>query len=695
MLVATLAVGLVLLSAATLVDRELVSSAGLLAGGICATAAAVYRGNRSSGRRRRAWRLMSLGIAFGIAGNVWYSYIQPLGPWQMESLPGDLALLAGLMAGVAGVLSFPSTARRRTETLRMILDGVVVGGSVLYMAIIFIFGNILATTDEEPVRQAVALALPVFDVIIATVAILLIPRVGRADRPSLGLISGGLVLYALGDLIFAAQSARGVYAFGSPLELIWIAGYGLIALAALRPAAPREPESELRTESSAVTITMVMFALFVAAAIVARVTATNAPPTPYGFPVWVAVLLAVGARQVLLILDNEKLRQDLERRVEQRTRDLTAVTDQRELLLRSVADGIYGVDEAGRVTFVNPAAEQLLGRQASELIGVVAHEAFHAPRSDGVPYPIDGCYVTQAIRQGLATVGEEDSYLGSGGRAIPVEVTASPLTEDDGIQGAVVTFRDITDRREVDRLKDEFMSIVSHELRTPLTAIRGSLGLLVGGALGEMPPRATSMLAVAVEGSDRLGRLINDILDIERIDAGTGMNLTESRVSDLIEEAVAQMGVVADDAGVRLRTGRAEGCVRVDPDRVLQTLVNLIGNAVKFAPPGTDVEVEALADGAFVQFRVSDKGRGIPPDRIETIFARFEQVDSTDARTRGGTGLGLAICRSIVERLGGRIWVTSVVGEGSDFYFTLPRVSASPEDGAGVTETRESARATG
>jgi signal transduction histidine kinase len=226
----------------------------------------------------------------------------------------------------------------------------------------------------------------------------------------------------------------------------------------------------------------------------------------------------------------------------------------------------------------------------------------------------------------------------------------------------------------VDRLKTEFVSMVSHELRTPLTSIRGSLGLLAGGALGTLPTGALRMVSLALDSCARLTRLVNDILDIERIESGTmPMVMGHHEASVLIEEAAAQLQVLAVQAGVTLQVTGAQGMVHADADRVVQTLINLMNNAIKFSPPGSSVDVSSMAHGAFVEFRIGDHGRGIPEDKLDRIFSRFEQVDSSDARDKGGSGLGLAISRSVVDRLGGRIWAESVEGAGATFRFTLPR----------------------
>jgi signal transduction histidine kinase len=250
-----------------------------------------------------------------------------------------------------------------------------------------------------------------------------------------------------------------------------------------------------------------------------------------------------------------------------------------------------------------------------------------------------------------------------------------------GPGGLPVTMRgtgqDITERHEVERAKDEFISVVSHELRTPLTSIRGSLGLLASGVLGPLPDKGQRMVEIAVQNTDRLVRLINDILDIERIDSGTiAMVVEPCDGAELINRAIQCVEQVAADAHVSLIGEGASVALLADPDRVHQTLTNLISNAVKFSPRDSTVRVSCAGRDGEVLFEVADNGKGIPADKLALIFERFQQVDASDSREKGGTGLGLAICRKIVEHQGGRIWVESVLGAGSRFSFALPRVAA-------------------
>jgi len=256
------------------------------------------------------------------------------------------------------------------------------------------------------------------------------------------------------------------------------------------------------------------------------------------------------------------------------------------------------------------------------------------------------------------------------------------------------------DLRRSERVKDEFVSVVGHELRTPLTSIRGSLGLLAGGLVGELPQEAANMVALAMDNTDRLVRLVNDILDIERMDSGhLPLQRAPVQVAELVRQSEQALRGAAQDAGVRLRAEVQELSVCADGDRVVQALVNLLGNAIKFSPRDSVVTVAVTVSqgGGCAVFSVTDSGRGIPADQLETIFEPFNQVDVSDARERGGSGLGLAIARGIVESHGGHLWVESVPERGSTFSFTLPLAGAqapcSADPPTPSKPTRKNARA--
>jgi signal transduction histidine kinase len=236
---------------------------------------------------------------------------------------------------------------------------------------------------------------------------------------------------------------------------------------------------------------------------------------------------------------------------------------------------------------------------------------------------------------------------------------------------------DATQKREVQRMKDEFISIVSHELRTPLTSIRGALGLLEGGVVGQLAEEASELVRIARSNADRLSKLVNDILDLETMEAGKlELQRSEVDVRALVDAAVEGVATLARDADVTIETNvSADARVVVDEHRIGQLLINLLSNAIKFSPRGSHVHVSAVRrDPHTVRLSVTDEGPGIPETRVGQLFEKFQQLDSSDDRARGGTGLGLAISRAIAEQHGGVLGVDTRAGEGATFYADLPAV---------------------
>lgn len=665
------------------------SGAGLLVAGLFTLLACAARARRTTGRRRRSWLLLTSAAIVAVAGNVWSSAVGA-DPVAAPSVVGETTIGVALLLSIVGVLNFPTTRRRGVDQVLMSLDGFVAAAAVLVMSSVLVYDELIGSASGSVSARAVDLAFPVLDVVLATVAVLLVLRGSGADRLPLALIASGFVMYAVGDLTFAVRAAQETFEFGTVLDLGWITGYVLIGLAACFPSTVQDaPETAQDTDTTDAWGTALVVTAFLVAGAVQVAAGDGRLERPQAV-LWLVLIVAAGARQALLARDNAQLRRGLERRVAEQTTDLRRLARQTEVLLTSVGDGIYGVDVDGRVTFINPSGAAALGHRADDLLGRHAHDHFHAPDPQGLPYPWSGCYVTEAI-SGIVTNAEEDSYVRADGTAFPVEITASPVVDEDLVQGAVVVFRDVTQRREVDRMKNEFLSVVSHELRTPLTSIRGSLGLLAGGVLGDLSTSARSVLTIAVQSSERLTRLIDDVLDLERIESGTrAMEVARIDAGDLVSAAVAQIDGMARSMSIEVEIGSCVGVVRADEDQIIQTLTNLLGNAIKFSDEGGRVVADTVPDDGAddgpgvrhgeVVFRVRDEGRGIPADKLETIFERFEQVDSSDARVKGGTGLGLAISRSIVERHGGRIWAESSLGHGTTLYFSLPRVESPKKE---------------
>lgn len=233
---------------------------------------------------------------------------------------------------------------------------------------------------------------------------------------------------------------------------------------------------------------------------------------------------------------------------------------------------------------------------------------------------------------------------------------------------------DISERKRIERMKNEFISTVSHELRTPLTSISGSLGLVTGGAAGALPERMQAMLEIAHKNSKRLELLINDLLDMEKLVAGKmRFERREQPLFPLLEQGVRDNQGYAERYQVRLVLDAEDDGARVvvDADRLQQVLANLLSNAAKFSPEGSEVRLAVDRDGERVRVSVSDHGPGIPEAFRERIFQKFSQADASDSRQKGGSGLGLAITRELVERMDGEVGFDSVPDEGATFWFEL------------------------
>ncbi|WP_083468680.1 ATP-binding protein [Nostoc piscinale] len=344
-------------------------------------------------------------------------------------------------------------------------------------------------------------------------------------------------------------------------------------------------------------------------------------------------------------------------------------------------------EERFRLAFYNaPIGMALLGLDQrwlqinpmlGEMLGYSEFEFFSLSVFDSI-YPEDVHQLRQGIEQVLSNENRSFQaqlrYLCYGGR-IAWGLTSLSLVQDFQNQPLyyVLQIQDVTEQQAIEQIKNEFISIVSHELRTPLTAIQGFLGLLNTGIYDDKPEKAKRMIQQASRNSDRLVRLVNDILDLERLSSGRVQLIKQvCNAADLMQRAVGEVQPIALAAAVTIAVQPTTACVWADPDLIIQTLTNLLSNAIKFSPRNSVITLSAQPQADWVLFQVQDQGRGIPSDKLDTIFERFEQVDVSDARAKGGTGLGLAICQNIVKQHGGSIWASSILGEGSTFYFTLP-----------------------
>ena len=341
--------------------------------------------------------------------------------------------------------------------------------------------------------------------------------------------------------------------------------------------------------------------------------------------------------------------------------------------LRTIVTGapivLFALDDEGNFTLVEGMGAVGAAFASPELVGQSVFDAY-AQMPD----------LLEIVREALSgRVAVSTIEVGS----LAYEVRCSPYASRDGSRDGVVgVATDVTERLKAQRMKDEFVSIVSHELRTPLTSIRGSLGLLEGGVAGELPAKAKELTRIARTNTDRLIRLINDILDLEKMESGRlELRRTTVPLGAVALDVAKELGPLAAQAGVTLDLQATdEDVVYIDRDRVHQVITNLVSNAIKFSPDGGVVTVDIEpANGNRLRLSVRDQGPGIAARDLPRLFKKFSQLDSSSRRTKMGSGLGLVISKSIVDAHGGRIWVESEVGTGSSFQVEFPRpVSEAP-----------------
>ncbi len=362
---------------------------------------------------------------------------------------------------------------------------------------------------------------------------------------------------------------------------------------------------------------------------------------------------------------------NLEGRVSARTRQLREAMQRIAAIIDSAQDAFIAADQDGRISDWNPAAERMFGWTREEAVGksyieLMVPQRFRAQQEAALAAARGSDAASFGRRVQLALIRRDGDEL---------VVEASISRPADAL--FTVFLHDISERRQVEEMKNEFIATVSHELRTPMTSIRASLSMLVDGGAGELPPDVQHLVNIAYQSSERLVRLVNDVLDIEKIEAGKMEFRSEDLpVAPLLEEAFnAVRGSAAQRPVALERHGDGRGLqVRGDHDRLVQVLVNLLSNAIKYSPQFNSVTLACAAVPKVVRLSVSDNGPGIPKEFRARVFEKFGQADSSDTRLKGGTGLGLAICRAIVEQHGGSIGFDTEEGRGTTFHVTLPAV---------------------
>jgi PAS domain S-box-containing protein len=639
---------------------------------------AVWDASRRSAGHPRVhafWRLFALAIAAELAADVALSYNDI--HYAAAPFPSlaDAFFLSFFALLFAALLRVPVARATRSLRVRLALDGatIVLGGGALVWY--FVLGPNAVAGHGSPLATAVSLAYPIGDlVLLAGLAAVLLRRSIPVLHPSLLWIAAGVVLSIVADVVYGYGVLHGAYTGGDPIDTLYLLEFVCFTLAALsqRPvgADDRGAHAEQYARPAARASWLPYLALAGGFGLVLAVESHDAFFPGFSLMLILAALAALVATRQLLV---QRALVRLQAALAESERRFRAIFD-------NAGVGITYTDLDGpAIIDANATFSAMVGRTPEQLRGQ-DYSSFAGPEFQGADRAL-----AEAIKRGeIDQLQQELRYAGADGAMRWAMLTVSTVRDREGVPREVVgIFEDITRRREVERIKDELVSLVGHELRTPLTSIRGTLGLLDGGLLGKLPAEAREMIGVAIVNTDRLTRLVNDTLDAERARAGR-LELERAPVAadELAAQAIQAVQATADAAGVELRCDAAELTVDADADRIVQTLVNLLGNAVKFSPAGGLVTLSAHREERDAHFCVHDEGRGIPADQLERIFERFNQVDASDTTEKGGTGLGLAISRGIVEGHGGRIWAASEPGRGATLHFTLPLAHAA----APVTE---------
>lgn len=407
----------------------------------------------------------------------------------------------------------------------------------------------------------------------------------------------------------------------------------------------------------------------------------------------------------------------LAQQVEEQTSQITYTSTLLNSVLEAATEvSIIATDAQGIITIFNRGAERLLGYQAEELVGKKTPVLLHDPGelasrsqelSEALGSPVAGFQTLVArASQGEAEISD-CTYIHKDGHPVPVSLIVTAITDSErNISGYVCMAIDITERRRMDNLKDEFISTVSHELRTPLTSIAGSLALIVSGKVGEVPESMSHMLSIAESNSKRLTLLVNDLLDFQKIASGSlDFTLKRHTLPGLIREAIDQNQPYTGDRNIVIVADEPipDVEIKVDRGRLMQALSNLLSNAIKYSPDGGVVRIRGMATPVAATLSVIDQGPGVPTHFHKKIFSKFAQADASDTRQKGGTGLGLAITRELVEHMGGYIHFDSAPGQETAFHITLPLAdhaegletgAVAPQDTPAVAEPVLTAKTT-
>jgi two-component system sensor histidine kinase/response regulator len=645
---------------------------------------------RTPGRTRLAWALFGASAAsWGVGEVVWSVYEVGLGVDVPFPSAADAGFLLAIPFAVAGVFAFTSAPSRLTTRGEALLAGAIVALSLLFVAWALGLGKVYEMSSASAPARLIGLAYPVGDIITITVLMLALRRARRTELGRMFLLLGGLASAAFADSAFAYLTASGSYgAIGSLLDAGWVIGYLMIALAPMWPATDTEKvAAEGPIELWQLALPWV--AVFAAAVTAIRLAAGDQVLDRFETVMAGSIGVLLVGSQVLSHRDSLSLLLKSQRAENQLGRRNNLLNE----IINHAPLGIARVGPDMRILEVNPRMAAVMRVDSSRMIGApVARylDPSEFTRVFGLFQPLwNGAVDTvesdsQAVRGDQTRTWLHWSATTVRNAAGRVEYFLA-MYEDTDAQHAAneAATAHLAGIERLNQLKSEFITMVSHEFRTGLVGIQGFSEIIRDSDL--------SMVDVKGFASDinkdaqRLNRLINDMLELDRIEAGRlTLRMEPVDINVVLQEAVDRARASSERHAINVDLDSIQPIAQCDVDRVAQIISNLLTNAIKYSPEGGEILVASRLSGGFVEVSVRDHGVGIAPEFAKRLFSRYERYEKTSNKIIG-TGLGLAIARQIVEMHGGRIWLDSTVGTGSDFRFTLPLpVTQGASHGPGI-----------
>src|SRR5579859_864984 len=641
-----------------------------------------YAAVRAGGRMRVAWAFLGASAFLWFLGEVvWSVYEVALGQAIPFPSAADAGFLLAIPLAVVAVLAFPSAPGRGTTRSQALVDGTIVALSLVFVGWALGLGKVYASSSDKPLAQLIGAAYPAGDIVVLTVLLMAVRRAPVQQRGSMFLLMGGLAANAVADSAFAYLNAAGTYtSLGSALDAGWVVGYLLIALAPLWPA----PFTGTVGEEGPVDLwqmSLPWVSLF-GAATVAMVLAI----TGHGLDVFLTAI--GGGLSMLLVASMVLMHRDAGALLKFRERAEVHLQQRTEMLNQVITHAPLGVARVGvdlRILDANPRLGSLLHAPAKIMVGSLVGDYLS---SEGMADLLER---SRPLWEGqVDTIEGNTPTRRADGSEAWLHYSVTAVRKPNGrIDYFLAMFEDVTSKHaaeeaavanlegleRLNKLKSEFVSMVSHEFRTALVGIQGFSEILRDDTMGA--DEVKSLASDINQEAERLNRMSGEMLDLDRMEAGKiRLDPQPLDVNTLVRGAVERAQMSTETHPIRTELDPSLPIVNADSDRLVQVVSNLLTNAVKYSPDGGEITVSTRAEDGVVRVSVRDHGMGIAPEFVDRLFGRYERFESNRTSKVVGTGLGLAISRQIVELHGGRIWVESKVGEGSDFQFTIP-VSAA------------------